>query len=444
MPITYIPDWSKPENTDKTKRFEDIAISEYLPIPLYDQLALQEDASRSKNAMIMRYTYVTGHMGSYRLNYRENDGSHIGVDIRAPIGTPVLAIANWVIVRTVEADSTGNRYVVIRHDGVPAPDGTTASLYSGYLHLSAISVTEGSRIRKGEMLGRVGMSGITTTPHLHIQIDKSNAPFHPYWPFSSADSRSAGLSFFESINAGLGKERVEQYSVHPMTFINTYLGGTSESQRTFASAPIVVANTPVRQIASTQIPTAKKNIQVASYISEWVLQCQKSRYTDVTPESPLGRALYPLVDDKCLYQEGWVFDAKRSLTLREALVTIMDYYRVDPATGTSHFLDIPIGDILQGYAIVAYRRGILATNYAYPDKLITKEEFIDLIVKVGWQIQNPSSLKIYNDVTAMNPYYDSIQSYGLMTRARGGKFSGSTLMTRWLGVQILSTIEKKR
>jgi hypothetical protein len=40
MPITYIPDWSKSENQDKSKRFEDIAISDYLPIPQYDALSL--------------------------------------------------------------------------------------------------------------------------------------------------------------------------------------------------------------------------------------------------------------------------------------------------------------------------------------------------------------------------------------------------------------------
>jgi murein DD-endopeptidase MepM/ murein hydrolase activator NlpD len=58
-------------------------------------------------------------MGSYRLNYKEYDGSHNAIDIRAPIGTPVLSIANGVVVRAVESDATGNKFVVIRHDNVP-------------------------------------------------------------------------------------------------------------------------------------------------------------------------------------------------------------------------------------------------------------------------------------------------------------------------------------
>jgi murein DD-endopeptidase MepM/ murein hydrolase activator NlpD len=73
------------------------------------------------------------------------------------------------------------------------------------------------------MLGRVGITGITTTPHLHLQIDTADAPFHPYWPFTSADSRNAGLGFFESVNAGLGRDNALKYTINPMTFINMYL-----------------------------------------------------------------------------------------------------------------------------------------------------------------------------------------------------------------------------
>ena len=86
------------------------------------------------------------------------------------------------------------------------------------------------------MIGRVGMTGIATTPHLHIQIDTADAPFHPYWPFTTSDSQSAGLGFYDSINSGLGKEKALKYSIHPMNFINTYLGGISAES--FSSAPV--------------------------------------------------------------------------------------------------------------------------------------------------------------------------------------------------------------
>jgi murein DD-endopeptidase MepM/ murein hydrolase activator NlpD len=51
-------------------------------------------------------------------------------------------------VRTVEADSSGNRFIVIKHDGIPNENGGTKTLYSGYLHLSEISVREGMRVKK--------------------------------------------------------------------------------------------------------------------------------------------------------------------------------------------------------------------------------------------------------------------------------------------------------
>ena len=141
MPIAYIPDWTKVANQDKTKRFEDIAISDYIPMPQYDALSLLDTKNTSKSATILHYTYFTTYMGSYRLNYKENDGSHNAVDIRAPIGTPILSIANGVIVRTIESDATGNKFIVIRHDNVPQ-NGKLVTLYSCYLHLSEILVKE--------------------------------------------------------------------------------------------------------------------------------------------------------------------------------------------------------------------------------------------------------------------------------------------------------------
>jgi hypothetical protein len=71
MPIAYIPDWTKSVNQDKSKRFEDIEIKEYLPMPLYDPLALLDAKSPSKATTLLRYTYITTYMGNYKLDYTE-------------------------------------------------------------------------------------------------------------------------------------------------------------------------------------------------------------------------------------------------------------------------------------------------------------------------------------------------------------------------------------
>lgn len=445
MPITYIPDWTKAENQNKSKRFEEIDIKEYLPIPTYDASTLIRDLSNTtKSATILHYTYTVPYMWSYNFNYKENDGSHLGIDIRAPIWTPVLSIANGVVIKTVEADATGNKYVVIRHDNVPL-DGKKVSLYSGYLHLSQITATEGTTIRKWEMLWRVGITGITTTPHLHFQIDTADAPFHPYWPFTSSDSRNAGLGFFESVNSGLGKEKAFKYTIHPLNFVNTYLGGYSETNTTIVSSTAVIPSKQqiiASEVLSEEASIREREIILGSYFSEPTDACEKKRFVDIEEKTSFWKSLYSLVDDDCLFQKDGDFEAKETITQREVIINLMKFYKIEWANWTSHFLDLSITDELQWYAIVLYRRGIIDGNYLNPDKILTKWEFIELAVKIGNIPENPWQIRIFSDVDTMNPYFRSVQSYGFAIRARSGKFYPNTILTRASFVQILSTLKK--
>jgi hypothetical protein len=455
MPITYIPDWTKVENQDKTKRFEDIDIKNYLPIPTYNAETLARDLNNTtKSSTILHFTYTVPYMWSYTFNYKEYDGSHLWVDIRAPIWTPILSIANGVVVKAVEADATGNKYVVIRHDNVPY-EGKKVSLYSGYLHLSQITATEGTRIRKWEMLGRVGITGITTTPHLHFQIDRAEAPFHPYWPFTSSDSRSAGLWFFESVNRGLWKEKALQYTIHPMNFINNYLGGYSlwndsgktgdiqnqaqwEAIRQAESIQQVV----VSEILGEEALFREREIMIWSYFSESKNVCQNKRFSDISEKTSFWKSLYNLVDTYCLFQQDWTFQPKDSITLREAVINIMKFYKIEWASWTSHFLDLWISDELQWYAVVLYRRWIIDGNYFNPNKILTKWDLIKLIVRVGNIPENPWQIRIYSDVDSLNPNFWYIQSYALAIRSRGGRFYPDTILTRATFAQIIIGLEK--
>jgi murein DD-endopeptidase MepM/ murein hydrolase activator NlpD len=95
--------------------------------------------------------------------------AHLGVDYRAPAGSPVVAVADGVVVSAGMSGGAG-RMVHLRHAN---------AFESEYLHLSAIAVRPGSRIRQGELIGRVGASGLATGPHLDYRLKKNGAFINP-------------------------------------------------------------------------------------------------------------------------------------------------------------------------------------------------------------------------------------------------------------------------
>jgi murein DD-endopeptidase MepM/ murein hydrolase activator NlpD len=97
--------------------------------------------------------------------------AHLGVDYRAPTGAPVVAVSNGTVT-FAGWTSGGGRTVRIRH----------ASGYeSGYLHLSAFGsgIRAGVHVSQGQIIGRVGSTGLATGPHLHYELRKAGANVNP-------------------------------------------------------------------------------------------------------------------------------------------------------------------------------------------------------------------------------------------------------------------------
>jgi murein DD-endopeptidase MepM/ murein hydrolase activator NlpD len=90
-------------------------------------------------------------------------GWHPGVDLGVPVGTPIVAAGDGVVIEA-EADGYNSgygHYVKIDHgDGV----------YSLYGHMSTVSASVGDKVTSGTVIGRVGMTGFTTGPHLHWEV----------------------------------------------------------------------------------------------------------------------------------------------------------------------------------------------------------------------------------------------------------------------------------
>ena len=104
---------------------------------------------------------------------RSGGRSHQGVDMFAPFGTPLYAVANGEIFRVYTNPLGGLAINLIDDDG---------NMYY-YAHLSSASVRSGQRIRVGEVIGAVGTSGNAagTPPHVHWQFHPGNgAPVNPY------------------------------------------------------------------------------------------------------------------------------------------------------------------------------------------------------------------------------------------------------------------------
>jgi len=95
---------------------------------------------------------------------------HRGVDILAPVGTPVRATADGVV-RHAEFMSSFGRIVIIDHGG---------GLQTYYAHMSRFAVVAGQEIRRGELLGYVGISGRATAPHLHYEVRQHGNAVNPY------------------------------------------------------------------------------------------------------------------------------------------------------------------------------------------------------------------------------------------------------------------------
>ena len=94
---------------------------------------------------------------------------HPGIDIAAPLGTPIFAARGGRVISAEWSDAYGN-YVLVLHDN------GWESLYG---HMSKILVSHGQIVETGEVLGRVGSTGISTGPHLHFEIRRHGVAENP-------------------------------------------------------------------------------------------------------------------------------------------------------------------------------------------------------------------------------------------------------------------------
>ena len=118
------------------------------------------------------------------LGYRR---MHAGLDFKAGHGAPIYAVTDGTVAFAGRNGGYGN-FVKLNHGG---------GLGTGYAHMSRIAVTNGARVRRGQVIGYVGSTGLSTGPHLHYEmyrngraVDPASVQFVTRAQLTGADLRS--------------------------------------------------------------------------------------------------------------------------------------------------------------------------------------------------------------------------------------------------------------
>lgn len=115
------------------------------------------------------YSRISSEFGWREAPIAGAGNNHKGMDLAAPTGTPIYAAASGTVTTARYSSSAGN-WVVINHGN---------GLQTYYMHASALYVSEGQTVSKGQNIAAVGSTGQSTGPHLHFQVMQNGTPVNP-------------------------------------------------------------------------------------------------------------------------------------------------------------------------------------------------------------------------------------------------------------------------
>ena len=143
---------------------------------LYSTRNLPENVSLEQTILGFDYCSPAEGTISSVFGYREHPAQgesrfHYGVDLAAEKGTDILAFADGTVTAVGESSSYG-KYCVLSHDG-----GYTTL----YAHCDKISASSGKTVRRGEVIGAVGETGLTTGAHLHFELHRDGVYLNPVY-----------------------------------------------------------------------------------------------------------------------------------------------------------------------------------------------------------------------------------------------------------------------
>lgn len=106
--------------------------------------------------------WISSEFGKRKNPFSGKLKNHNGIDLAASEGTPVYAIKDGAVYSCIENDPEFGNYIILSHD-----QGKMTSVYA---HLASMRVEKYQYVKKGDIIGYVGQTGLATGPHLHFEI----------------------------------------------------------------------------------------------------------------------------------------------------------------------------------------------------------------------------------------------------------------------------------
>jgi len=115
---------------------------------------------------------------------------HNGLDFAAKTGTPIYATGDGTV-KQAEFNSGYGNVVVIKHGN---------GYESLYAHMSRIKARKGKKVKRGDLIGYVGSTGLSTGPHLHYEIHKNGKPVDPIMYFYDDVDPDEFIKIYQNAN----------------------------------------------------------------------------------------------------------------------------------------------------------------------------------------------------------------------------------------------------
>lgn len=246
-----------------------------------------------------------------------------------------------------------------------------------------------------------------------------------------------------------------------MTFVKNYLGGANSPSFTENDSKAVIPMKTLEEIIKfsepevESAPPAKSledivRFQEVNDKTETMTVASSIAYNpncvstiNTSSATDFGKNLASLQSKNCAFNDISPISATATLTRAEALTILMQYHKMAPESGNSHFLDISLADQkLQGLALKASQNNIVRGSYFYPERTISRGEFIEFLSRFGALQSAPANYTAYSDVPKSSTLFNSINNYGFTIGVRNVRFSPNAPLTQAEAVTILNSLVK--